>query len=106
MELWYEGGTFHCHAVQGDGGDESSVIVYTFAEYDEARDILICEDGIRTLERWNNEAEELDSETVATGLTAVFRLDEQDRLIYEDSEGNFRDSVLKRLSVAEAEEGE
>ena len=43
---------------------------------------------------------------MATGLTAVFRLDEQDRLIYEDSEGNFRDSVLKRLSVAEAEEGE
>ena len=106
VELWYDGGTFHCHAVQGDGGDESSVIVYTFAEYDEARDLVICEDGIRTLERWNNESEELDSETGATGLTAVFRLDEQDRLIYGDSEGIFRDAVLKRLSVAEDEEGE
>ena len=105
VEIWFEeeDGAFHCSAVKGDGGDESEVWAYGTCAYDAATDSLVCADGVRTRETFDETADATKSETLAEGLTAEFRFAEgEDRLLWVDSEGLAADYRLARLSDAEA----
>ncbi|MBR2698949.1 MAG: hypothetical protein IKE76_10195 [Clostridia bacterium] len=104
VEIWYEeeDGAFHCSAVKGDGGDESEVWEYGSCAYDAATDSLVCADGVRARESYDEAADAPKSETLAEGLTAEFRFAEgEDRLLWVDSEGLAADYRLARLSDAE-----
>lgn len=104
VEIWYDGGVFHCYGVLGDGGDSSNVLDYEFCRYDAAEDAVCCDGGVRTYEEWDMESDQLISDVVVQDLTATFTLDEQDRLIWNDSEGICKRFALQRLSVAEEQE--
>ena len=102
VEIWFEGGVFHCSAVLGDGGDEATVVRYASARYIDADDSIDCEGGSRALEYYDEAADELKSDLIVDGLTASFSFDDQGRLIWNDSEGIFKRFALLRLSEAEA----
>ena len=104
VEIWYDD-DFHCSAVLGDGGDESTTWHYGTCRYDPERDSLICADGVRAIEVYDEAAQALDTHTEAEGLTAEFHfMDGADALQWQDSEGMAGDFVLKRLSDAEQED--
>lgn len=107
VEIWFEeeDGAFHCSAVKGDGGDESEVWAYGTCAYDAESDSLVCAEGVRTRETYDEAAQATKSEVLAEGLTAKFRFAEgEDRLLWDDSEGLATDYRLARLSDAEDED--
>ena len=101
VEIWYDEGAFHCSAVLGDGGDEATVVRYATAVYNPETDSIDCEGGTRALETYDEAAGELKSDLIVEGLTASFSFDEEDRLIWNDSEGICKRFMLLRLSDAE-----
>lgn len=104
VEIWYDEGAFHCSAVLGDGGDESTVVEYATATYNPGTDSIDCAGGKRALEHYDEEAGELKSDTVVEDLTASFSFDDQGRLIWDDSEGICKRFTLQRLSDAEEQD--
>lgn len=103
VEIWYDGGAFHCSAVMGDGGDSGEVWEYEKCAYDAEQDAIVCEGGARYTQHHDADGE-LEAELAAEGLSAVCRFDEAGNLLFEDSEGLCEGSVLQRLFDAEEEE--
>lgn len=106
VEIWFgeEDKAFHCTAVHGGGGEENEVWEYAACRYDAETDTLICEDGVRALEHYDEAAQALQSDVQAEGLTAEFSFREgEDVLLWKDSEGLAKDYALKRLDAREEE---
>lgn len=102
VEIWYDDGWFHCSAVRSNGDDESDVWVYETCSYDAGQDAIVCEEGERYFDHL--EGEELASDLVGEGLTAIFAFNDEGSLIWYDSEGLFETLGLRRLAEAEEEE--
>ena len=74
VEIWFEeeDGAFHCSAVKGDGGDESEVWAYGTCAYDAESDSLVCADGVRTRETYDEAADTPKSEVLAEGRAVTW----------------------------------
>lgn len=105
VEIWFDedDAAFHCHVVLGDGGDVSDVIEYGTCRYDGERCELVCENGVHTRESYDEAAQDVKSEVVASGVTATFTY-EADKLIWNDSEDLGGKFELQRLAEAEQQE--
>ena len=107
ISYYEDEGAFSCSAVLSGGGDndDANVWRYGVCRYDAESDSIICEDGVRAYEYFDEAASELVSEPVVEGLTAEFYFDGGgDVLFWNDSEGLAKRFELVRLSVAEEEE--
>ena len=102
VEIWYEGGAFHCSAVLSGEDDAGNVWEFGGCAYNPEQDALICEDGARYTQTYDA-AGELESTLAADQLTAVLAFDENDNLVFQDSEGLCGSYALRRLFDAEEE---
>ena len=107
VEIWQEDDAFQCRAVLGDGGNESTVLKYANCHYDAATDRLICEDGTRAVETFDEASNELKTDVKATGISAEFLFaNGQDALLWNDSEELGVNYTLRRETDAEADDFE
>lgn len=106
VEIWQgDDSTFHCHVVLGNGGDESTVVEYGSCHYDPDADHLICQQGTRAVETFDEAAGELKSDVQATDLTAEFAFkDGEDALVWNDSESLGATHTLIREEAADAQD--
>ena len=104
VEIWFDEGAFHCSAVLGDGGGDADVWAFGACRYDASEEALVCEGGVRSHEHYDEAAGRLASDVLAEGITAVFTIDGDDRLIWTDAEGGVEHDGLTRLSVAEEQD--
>ena len=102
VEIWYDGG-FHCSAVLSGEDDAGDVWEFGGCAYDAEQDALICEDGTRYAQAFD-EAGELQSTVAGENLTAVLAFDENGSLVFDDSEGICGGWALQRLFDAEEQE--
>ena len=98
-EIWFEDESIKCETVLKDG----TFGEYASCRYDDAGDILICEEGIRFHSAYDEKTLNYTRDIVAENLTATFKI-EENHLVCEDSEGLFEGVVLLRLDDAEAED--
>lgn len=104
VEIWEDESGLHCQAVLGDGEGEATVWEYEKVRYDAAEDCVFCENGSRRQEEYDEETGELRIQPEAEDLWAVFSLDDEERLFWNDSEGLCGRFVFRRLDDVEETE--
>ena len=102
VEIWYDDGYFNCSAVRSNGEDDSDVWTYETCVYDAEQDALVCSGGERYFDHYVGD--EFISDLVASDLTASFAFNDDERLVWTDSEGLCEGLALQRLFDAEEEE--
>lgn len=108
LEIWYDAGAFHCSANRtlDDVGDEDYRWEFGSCRYDAGSNSLICEEGVRTHNLFDEEALVLNTDETVTGVSATIAVVEGDKLVWKDSEGLMDGVAFLHLSVVEDMMGE
>ena len=104
VEIYTLDDALRCTAVMGSGEGTANVWEYDTVYYDADSDMIVCGNGRRTFDYYDEAGQENRSELVVDGLSASLGFDDEDRLIWNDSEGICKRFLLQRLSDAEEEE--
>ena len=96
-----EDGVISAHGMINLSEEEDYRWEYGTCEYDAEANTLTCSDGVKTHNTYADGAEEMTTEVVSTDCTAVFSLNEEDQLIWADSEGLAEGMAFLRLEVSQ-----